>query len=1265
MRCLLLAILGFSLAGGSFGQGKFVGAAAAGAAGKPSPLGAEEELATFTLPPGFQIELVAAEPDIAKVVTVAFDESGKMWAITAVEYPVDENESPERARALFAGKGRDRVLVFDTPTARGRQKPRTFADGLAIPLGVLPMRDGVLVGHGHDLLLLKHTDGDGRADQSEVLLTGFGIQDSHLFPHQFTRGLGDWIYLAQGAFNYSKVKDKSGRVTPFDQTKLARFRPDGTRYEIVGWGLNNIWGFVIDRLGETFIQEANDLGYPVVPFFVGANYPGIGMHRAKPYAPWQPPLADFSMGGTGLSGLALSEDRDGFPPPYREVMYVANPITRQIQAVKIHREGTGFRLEKLPDFISSSDPWFRPVAIHFGPDSCLYIVDWYNKIISHNEVPRDHPERDKTRGRIWRVRHESMRPRAVPDLTRVAESKLLEHLGADCTWEARAARFQIIDRKAVKLAGGLKRMVETSSNGLDLRLNALWALEGLGKVELGTLQKLSKEGQRAARREAVRVLGDQHFTAEQIVSFVGRLVEDPDPQVRAEVIRTLDTMAEPGISADSRIAANRSADGLVSAFTNSDPIRADKAVRAPIELLVRAGKGRMEGPIVRPQQGGDEVHVGAAADRDFERYLARAALEKHPAALVGVLDSEGAKALPLENRVLAFLALGGKEGASRLAGSVSQLQRGLSWEELEALATHASAPGVEEVLGRLLEDPARQGSVLKALLKVKQLAPTHVGGYSVNDPALSPGLGSRIAAATKGLAARDASKENTTLMLRMAGSFGLRELEPEVVGCLTKTGQSEERKVAALRALQEMGAPQFALFQQMAVSGKPGDAVQREAVTALAAASEGRGVTLLLETWSVLPPALRKMAVDRLAGSRESAKVLLQAIKSGAVAREELDEYTVEKLAAVLGDEPLLAEIRASFAARVRPVLRLDGHQEDYADANIVLEGPFTVETWIRLDPGIDNHDGILGAPNQADFNFHDARFRVWDRGRQDVIIAKQAVQPETWTHVAVTRNPRGAFRIYLNGELDNEQGKRSLNEYRGLSIGRTLPGGGGTAARLAEFRVWNRERSGEEIHDAYKLSFKGEELPAGLVRYFAGDDWKKLNGQAKVIRTTDLPPLLSVAEARELNARFATYRSYAGMAGDASKGRQLFKTTCMVCHNVNGEGGSIGPSLNGASLRTTEELLRALLTPSAAVESGYYRYRVQMEDGDLLDGFLASQDDSTVVLRQPNAEDMRIPRSKIKRAGFTKTSMMPEGLLESMKPEEVAGLFAYLRTLK
>ena len=118
----------------------------------------------------------------------------------------------------------------------------------------------------------------------------------------------------------------------------------------------------------------------------------------KSYAPVFPGTApDFQMGGTGLSGLALS-DTNHWPHPYDNVFYIANPITRKIQAIRLHEDGPRYRLEHLPDFVHSSDEFFRPVAITVGPDGNLYIVDWYNKIISHNEVPRNHPERDKTRG---------------------------------------------------------------------------------------------------------------------------------------------------------------------------------------------------------------------------------------------------------------------------------------------------------------------------------------------------------------------------------------------------------------------------------------------------------------------------------------------------------------------------------------------------------------------------------------------------------------------------------------------------------------------------------------------------------------------------------------------------------------------------------------------------------------------------------------------------------------------------------------------------
>jgi putative heme-binding domain-containing protein len=115
----------------------------------------------------------------------------------------------------------------------------------------------------------------------------------------------------------------------------------------------------------------------------------------------------------------------------------------------------------------------------------------------------------------------------------------------------------------------------------------------------------------------------------------------------------------------------------------------------------------------------------------------------------------------------------------------------------------------------------------------------------------------------------------------------------------------------------------------------------------------------------------------------------------------------------------------------------------------------------------------------------------------------------------------------------------------------------------------------------------------------------------------------------------------------------------------VYGEGANIGPTLNGAGAMGTEALLRSILTPNAAVESGYYRFRVETKDNDLLEGFLVSQNEAEIVLRQPGSEDMHIRRDRVKRASFTKTSMMPEGLLEALKADDVADLFAYLKTLK
>ena len=171
-----------------------------------------------------------------------------------------------------------------------------------MPMGILPWKSGAVVGQGPQILFLDDTDSDGKADSRHVLVDGFGVQDSHLMPHQFTLLPGGDIAMAQGAFNRSQVVAGGRPPVSFDYCKMGRFKPDGSHFETIAYGLNNIWGLILGREGEVFIQEANDLGYSVVPFQIGECYPGIGSQKFKPYAPFAPAPCDFRLGAQACRG---------------------------------------------------------------------------------------------------------------------------------------------------------------------------------------------------------------------------------------------------------------------------------------------------------------------------------------------------------------------------------------------------------------------------------------------------------------------------------------------------------------------------------------------------------------------------------------------------------------------------------------------------------------------------------------------------------------------------------------------------------------------------------------------------------------------------------------------------------------------------------------------------------------------------------------------------------------------------------------------------
>lgn len=1249
---------------------------------KPGPLSPEEERAGFTLPPGFEIELVAEEDPangIGKFVCLNFDQKGRLWTTTALEYPVDGNENPAAADALYASKAKDKVLVFDTPLASGVQKPRVFAEGLAIPLGVLAYKDGCYVQHGHDIAFLSDTDGDGKADKREVILTGFGVQDSHLFPHQFMRAPGGWIWMAQGAFNYSKVRrpeDPPEKAVKFDQTRMAKFRPDGTGFDITSNGPCNIWGLVLDGVGQAWIQEANDFGYPVMPFHEYANYPGCSDAQWKSYAPEFPGTApDFKMGGTGLSGLALSDKAVGndqlpmtndqasgaarsgslatghwsFPPAYADVMYVANPITRKIQAIKITPDGPRFSYRLLGDFIQSADEWFRPVAITFGPDGCLYIVDWYNKIISHNEVPRNHPDRDKTRGRIWRVKATAQKPFPMQDFTKATADELIAKLGGPSLTQSHLAWQAIEDRKMTDLAPALSTIGLDKKATPSRRIAALWALYNLEprQMHIGAVAPLIADTDRNVRREAVNIISSQQDNTGNVNGVLDakldtglergafldplkQVVSDPDTEVRAAVIR--------------------SAGKLLLPLAATSPDMSFRQQSAAVAFLLGCTREPLAEPIAPATRNGKPIKVREAYEREFERYLVRLFLEKQPEAVAKFLDSPDAQKLPVESRLLASLALEPKASASRVAQLLPKLTRPPGQEEVLRLVQFLDEPGVGDAVKAALGNPAISASVLESLLAVRT---------KIDAAKLTPLLAD---AATGLLAAPEPA--SVDLGVKLAGAFKLASAEPALVAVLNRAGAASAGAPGILRALSEIGTTQPALFAKIAKESTD-PIVRDESLAALASSKNADAGKLVLDLWPSLSTAQRRTALDRLTSTKPGAKTVVASLKSGTLAKTELDAPIVEKLQTILPDDADLNALMNDLAALFRPVLTLNGKENAYAESGITIDGPFTVETWVRLAPGIGNQDGILFAKDMVDMNFYDAKFRVYAGPTiRDAIVATKPIAPDLWTHIAATRNAAGMWKIYINGELDTAESKPAPQKIVNPRIAGTGTAGG-TEGALSEFRIWNRERTAEEIRNNFDRSFEGQPKPEGLVLYATGaTQWGKLGAGAKIAKTSDFPPVVTAEESKVLDAKFAKFRALAEKPGDPARGKAT-AAICQACHLMGPTGGNIGPNLSGVGAMGTEGILRNILTPNAAMENGYRIYRIEMKNGDLVEAFFVSEDKDAVIVRLPGAADRRIPKKEIARTQYLRRSLMPEGLLDGLPPEQVSDLFAFLRTLK
>jgi putative heme-binding domain-containing protein len=448
-----------------------------------------EQRKAFTLPPGFEIQLVAADPDIQKPMNIAFDDRGRLWITDTVEYPWPVKEGQ---------KGRDTVKILDDfgPDGRAR-KITTFADGLNIPIGLLPLpgAESALV---YSIPHISFTTPRTR----DTLYRTYGFADTHGMTNAFTFGFDGWVYACHGFANNSTVKGKAGETLKMNSGNVYRLRADGTALEQFTWGQVNPFGICFDPLGNLYSADCHT--QPIYQLLRGGYYPSFG--KAHDGLGFAPAMITGFKGSTAIAGIACYA-ADGFPPAYRGSFFVGDVMTNELLRFELKFNGTT-PSATTHEFLRCSDQWFRPVDVKLGPDGALYIADFYNCIIGHYEVPLTHPARDRERGRIWRIVYtgKDAKATAAPGNVALAKGETLLELLAHPNLVVRQMAANEVSRRNV--ADDIRKAL-TLREQPDRWAQALWIAHRTDRLTEDDLKAAANADAEVVRVHAMRVLSER------------------------------------------------------------------------------------------------------------------------------------------------------------------------------------------------------------------------------------------------------------------------------------------------------------------------------------------------------------------------------------------------------------------------------------------------------------------------------------------------------------------------------------------------------------------------------------------------------------------------------------------------------------------------------------------------------------------------------------------------------------------------------------